>query len=44
MTVSMVGAIGPNGASVANTTRSAPKNSSPQRVAATPPPNMAVSA
>ena len=42
-TVLMVGAIGPNGVSVANTTLSAPKNSKPQRVAGTPPPNMAVS-
>ena len=40
---SMVGAIGPSGVSVANTTCSLPKNSSPQRTAWMPPPNSAVS-
>ena len=41
--VSIVGAIGPSGVSVANTTWSLPKNSSPQRTAWMPPPNSAVS-
>ena len=40
----IAGLIGPSGVSVANTTLSAPKNSSPQRSAWTPPPNIAVSA
>src|SRR5262249_30419508 len=41
--LSIVGAMGPSGVSVANTTCSAPKNSSPQRTACTPPPKSAVS-
>src|ERR1700731_1334002 len=41
---SIAGLIGPSGGSVGNTTLSAPKNSSPQRSACPPPPNIAVSA